>query len=325
VRHVSFVDAPGHEMLMATMLSGAAMMDGAILVIAANEGIKPQTREHLMALQAKNIKNVIVVQNKIDLVDKKGAEESYKQIKEFLKGSYDNAPIIPVSAQQGVNIEMVLKAIAEIPLPKRNLEGKPIFVIARSFDINRPGSKPEELKGAILGGTLRQGRLKVGDDIEIKPGRIVKEANQFRFETIKTKIKKMFVGSKEVSELTPGGSMSIETGLDMSLARADLLAGNVVSLAGQLPNITTNLKIKFKTFKEMYGLGGHVKVDAIKPAEMLMLSINTATTGGMVKTIKGDVAEFSLKVPIVPNKGDNVGIARSINNHWRLIGYGEIL
>jgi translation initiation factor 2 subunit 3 len=75
----------------------------------------------------------------------------------------------------------------------------------------------------------------------------------------------------------------------------------------------------------MYGLGGHVKVDAIKPSEMLMLSVNTSITGGMVKTIKGDVAEFSLKVPIVPNKGDNVGIARSINNHWRLIGYGEIL
>lgn len=325
VRHVSFVDAPGHEMLMATMLSGAAMMDGAILVIAANEGIKPQTREHLMALQAKNIKNVIVVQNKIDLVDKKGAEESYKQIKEFLKGSYDNAPIIPVSAQQGVNIDMVLKALAEIPVPKRNLEGKPLFIIARSFDINRPGAKPDELNGAILGGTLKQGKLKIGDEIEIKPGRIVKEANQFRYETIKTKIKKMLVGSKEVQELTPGGSQSIETGLDMALGKADSLAGNVVSLAGQLPEITTSLKIKFKIFKEIYNAGGNAKIDAIKPSEILMLSINTSITGGVVKTIRGDVAEFSLKVPIVPNKGENVGIARSYNNHWRLIGYGEIL
>jgi translation initiation factor 2 subunit 3 len=70
VRYVSFIDAPGHEMLMATMLSGAAIIDAAILVIAANEGIKPQTREHFMALQAKNIKNIIVVQNKIDLISK---------------------------------------------------------------------------------------------------------------------------------------------------------------------------------------------------------------------------------------------------------------
>jgi len=325
VRHVSFVDAPGHEMLMATMLSGAAMMDGAILVIAANEGIKPQTREHLMALQAKNIKNVIVVQNKIDLVDKKGAEESYKTIKEFLKGSYDSAPIIPVSAQQGVNIDMVLKAIAELPLPKRNLEGNPLFIIARSFDINRPGTKPEDLKGTILGGTMKQGKLKIGDEIEIKPGRIVKEANQFRFETIRTKIRKMFVGSHEVSELIPGGSQSIETGLDMALGKADALSGNVVGLAGQLPQITSKLKIKFKLFKENYTAGGNVKVEQPKTAETLMLSANTSITGGIVKAVSKDILEIDLKVPVVPFKGDNVGIARSFNNHWRLVGYGEIL
>ena len=63
VRYVSFIDAPGHEMLMATMLSGAAIIDAAILVIAANEGIKPQTAEHLIALQAKGIKHIIIVQN----------------------------------------------------------------------------------------------------------------------------------------------------------------------------------------------------------------------------------------------------------------------
>ncbi|NMB67096.1 GTP-binding protein, partial [Candidatus Woesearchaeota archaeon] len=94
LRYVSFIDTPGHEMLMATMLSGAAIIDAAILVIAANEGIKPQTREHFVALEAKKIKNIIVAQNKIDLVTKEQALKNYQEIKEFLKGTdYENSPI----------------------------------------------------------------------------------------------------------------------------------------------------------------------------------------------------------------------------------------
>ena len=75
-RYLSFIDCPGHEMLMATMLSGAALIDAAILIIAANEGIKPQTQEHLIALQAKKVKNIIIVQNKIDLVSKEEAQKN---------------------------------------------------------------------------------------------------------------------------------------------------------------------------------------------------------------------------------------------------------
>jgi translation initiation factor 2 subunit 3 len=99
-RYVTFIDAPGHEMLMATMLSGAAIVDAAILVVAANEGIKPQTREHLMALQAKDIKNIIIVQNKIDLVSKEKAIENYNSIRKEFKGTIaENSPVIPVSSQ----------------------------------------------------------------------------------------------------------------------------------------------------------------------------------------------------------------------------------
>lgn len=325
IRKVCFVDAPGHEMLMATMLSGAAIVDTAILVVAANEGIKPQTREHLMALQAKNIKNLIVVQNKIDLVDSKRAQESYNEIKELLKGKYDNVTIIPVSAQQEVNIDEVYKAIAEIPIPKRNLTGDPIFLIARSFDINKPGVTPSQLHGAVLGGTLKQGILKIGDEIEIKPGRVVKEANQYHYKTLKTKVVKLFNGSNSVTELTPGGSMSIETELDMQRGKSDALSGNVASLSGKLPELTSSLKIKYSLFPEVFGIAGHTKVDPIKPSEILMLSINTSMTLGVVKHIKGDTIEINLKVPIITFKEDNVGIARNINNHWRLIGYGKII
>ena len=123
VRAISFVDAPGHEALMATMLSGAAIMDGAILVIAADEPCpQPQTREHLAAAEVSGIKNLIIVQNKIDIVDEKRALESYKEIKNFVKGTVaEKAPIIPISAQRGINIDVLLNAIETIiPTPKRD-------------------------------------------------------------------------------------------------------------------------------------------------------------------------------------------------------------
>src|SRR3990167_3875061 len=104
-RYVSFVDCPGHEMLMATMLSGAALIDAAIMVIAANEGIKPQTKEHLVALQAKKVNKIIIAQNKIDLVTKEQAMKNYQEIKKFVKGTNaENAPIIPIS----INISFIL-------------------------------------------------------------------------------------------------------------------------------------------------------------------------------------------------------------------------
>jgi len=285
-RHVSFIDAPGHEMLMATMLSGAAIIDAAILVVAANEGIKPQTREHVMALQAKRIKHMIVVQNKIDLVDKQQALKNYKDIKEFLKGRFDNSPIIPVSAQQEVNLDKIYTALAEIPIETKKLENPPIFIVARSFDINRPGTKPKELHGTVLGGTLTKGILKVGDKIEIKPGTAIKEHNQIFYKPLAAKILKLCKGSTYVETLTPGGSMSIETSLDMSVGKADALSGCIVSTLGSLPGNSLFLKINYKLFPEVFGLGNQMKVAPLKPSETLLLSINTSLTIGIIKRIK---------------------------------------
>lgn len=322
VKHVSFVDAPGHEMLMATMLSGAAMMDAAILVVAANEGIKPQTREHFMALQAKGINQIIVVQNKIDLCDKETAKKNYLDIKKLLGEEYSNIPIIPVSAQQGVNIPLVLEKIVEMKKVERDENLKPIFLIARSFDVNKPGTIPEKLSGAVLGGTLKQGILSVGDKIEIKPGRILKEGNQTRYETVVSEISALYLGSNKVDKLTPGGSASIETELDMSVAKSDALGGNVLSLNGELPELSNNVKIKFNLFEDSFS---KEKFKGITPGETLMVSVNTSISGGMVKTVKKDEFEIDLKVPIVPFEGDSVGIARNVNGHWRLIGYGKVI
>jgi len=325
-RYITFVDAPGHEMLMATMLSGAAIIDAAILVVAANEGIKPQTREHLMALEAKNVKNVIIVQNKIDLVSKEQAEKNYNDIKNFVKETIaENPPIIPISAQQGININKVLESLCELKIEKKDETSEPIFIIARSFDINKPGTSIKNLKGAVLGGALKKGKLKVGDEIEIKPGITIKKQNQEFNETLKTKIASMRRGKYSVKEAGPGGSLAIETQLDMSLAKADSLSGQVAGLSGKLPETTDNIKLKINLFNQVLGLDEDKKVELLKMSEMLMLSVNTTITVGTVKKIKNTEVELSLKIPIVSFKKDCIGIARNIGGHWRLIGWGEVL
>lgn len=325
-RYISFIDAPGHEMLMATMLSGAAIIDAAILVIAANEGIKPQTREHFIALQAKKIKNIIIVQNKIDLITKEQAIKNYKEIKDFVKGTLaENAPIIPISTQQEINIDKLIENLAKLEIPKRDTESDPVFLIARSFDINKPGTETEKLHGGILGGILKKGKLKIGDEIEIKPGLSIKKANQQNYQTLTTKILSLHRGNKSVREITPGASIAIETELDPFLTKADSLSGCLVGLKGKLPEITYKLKIKTKLFKEVIGTSEHKKVAPLKTKEIVMLSVNTTITVGTIEKINNDEVELFLNIPIVSLKGDNVGIARNINNHWRLIGFGEIL
>jgi len=275
-------------------------------------------------LQAKGIKNIIVIQNKIDLVSQEQARKSYEGIKEFVKGTIaEKAEIIPVSSQQEINLDKILKLLCEIEISKRNIEADPVFLIARSFDINKPGTKIKELKGGVLGGALKQGKLKIGDMIEIKPGRNLKRENQIVYETIKTKIIGIRKGSYSIKEASPGGSLALETELDPILTKADSLSGCVAGI--KVADVKSHIKLRTKLFEEVVGIGEKKLVDNIKVSEMLMLSVNTSTTVGFVRKIKGNEVEMDLKIPVVPIKGESVGIARNISGHWRLIGFGELV
>ena len=325
-RYISFIDCPGHEMLMATMLSGAALIDAAILVIAANEGIKPQTREHLIALKAKKVNQIIIIQNKIDLLTKEKTIESYKKIKEFVKGTIaENSPIIPISAQQNINIDKIKELLLEIPVPKRDLDSKPEFLIARSFDINRPGTKLQNIHGGVIAGVLKKGVLKIRDEIEIKPGILEKHQNQMIYKPIKTKIVSIYRGSYPIKQATPGGSLAFETELDNIITKTDSLSGNIASIPGALPEKSDKIKIKFELFPEVLGEEKMTKVEPIKASENIMLSINTTITVGQITKLKNNEADFILKIPVIPIKGDSIGLARNMHGHWRLIGYGEII
>lgn len=327
VRKISFVDAPGHETLMATMLSGAAIMDGALLIIAANETCpQPQTKEHLMAVETIGLKNIIIVQNKIDLVDEKRAKDSYNEIKKFVKGTVaDGAPIIPVSAQHRTNIDVLLQAIQDfIPTPKRDMKKAPIMLVARSFDINLPGQDISKLKGGVFGGVLKQGSLKVGDEIMILPGLKVEERNQVVWKELKTKVSSINTGGSSVTESHPGGSIGIATLLDPFLCKADRLAGSVIGHGDNMPPVWNEVVMEIHLLKRAVGTKKELEVEDIKTNEMLMLSAWTSKTVGTVNSISGGIAKIKLNLPICISKEEKVAISRRIENRWRLVGYGII-
>lgn len=326
LRKVSFVDAPGHETLMATMLSGAAIMDGAVLVIAANEYCpQPQTKEHLMALDVIGVTDVIVVQNKIDIVSKERAIESYNEIKEFVKGTCaENAPIIPVSAQQGANIDILIDEIdKKIKTPNRDPDKPPKMYVARSFDINKPGSHPDDIKGGVIGGTLVQGTLKIGESIEIRPGIENKKDGKNAWISLKSEIIGLNAGGQDVEEVGPGGLVGIATKLDPSLTKADSLSGSVAGEPGSLPDVLHSFEMETHLLDRVVGTKEERDVAPIKLKEPLMINCGTTTTIGVVTKVKGNVS-VTLKLPVCADKGDRVALSRRVGARWRLIGYGII-
>ena len=328
VRSISFVDAPGHEALMATMLSGAAIMDGAILVIAADEPCpQPQTREHLAAAEVCGIKNIIIVQNKIDIVDKKRALKSYKEIRAFIKDTIaEKAPIIPISAQREINLDILLTAIQEkIPTPKRDPTRPPIMHIIRSFDINKPGTLIEELEGGVLGGTIAQGKFSVGEEIEICPGiRGEKEGKQ-TYNSLITQIVSLHAGETNVDEATCGGLVGVGTLLDPSYSKADGLSGNIAGKTGSLPPIMSELTLESHVLEKAVGTKEQAKVKSINMNEILLLHIGSAVNVGKVISTKPTSVKVKLTRPICAIVGSRVSISRKISARWRLIGYGIII
>lgn len=327
LKKVSFVDSPGHETLMATMLSGAAIMDGALLVIAANEPCpQPQTKEHLMALEIVGIKNIVIVQNKIDIVTKERAMESYQEIKKFIEGTVaENSPIIPVAAQHGANIDVLIEQIIDkVPTPERDKSKTARMFVARSFDVNKPGAKPSEIRGGVLGGSIIQGTLNVGDKIEIKPG-FKTDDKTGAWNSLISEITSLNIGSENVESAYPGGLVGLGTKLDPAFAKGDGLSGMILGNPDTLPETMDLIKMEVHLLKRVVGTKEELEVEDIKTNEPLMLNVGTSTTVGIVLSSAGNKVETKLKLPVCADTGNRVAISRRIGARWRLIGYGILL
>jgi translation initiation factor 2 subunit 3 len=324
LRAVSFVDAPGHETLMETMLSGAAIMDGALLLVAANEHVpQPQTREHLYALDIIGVRKVVVVQNKIDLLTAQQDEENHAEIVQFLKGSpISDAPIVPISANHKVGIDALIQAIeTTIPTPPRDVTKPPLMYVARSFDVNRPGTRPKDLRGGVLGGSLLQGQITLGEEIEIRPGRMGEGVPPT--ESLTTHVTSIVSGGQEWKELHPGGLAAIGTGLDPSLAKGDGLTGRLIGTAGTLPPVSQKIRLKATLLDRVLGAQREIKVDKIRTSELLAITVGTTVAAGKVTSARGDEVELALNRSVTVFPGSRVAISRRLNA-WRLIGFGIV-
>jgi len=258
VRHVSFVDCPGHDILMATMLNGAAVMDAALLLIAGNESCpQPQTSEHLAAIEIMKLKHVLILQNKIDLIRDTQAQEQHEQILRFIEGTVaEGAPIIPISAQLKYNIEVVCEYIEKkIPVPLRDFTSDPHLIIIRSFDVNKPGSEVEDLKGGVAGGSILKGVLKVGQEIEVRPGLVSKDSNgKLTCQPIRSRIVSLFAEQNEMMYAVPGGLIGVGTKIDPTLCRADRMVGQVLGSVGALPDILIELEVSYYLLRRLLGV-----------------------------------------------------------------------
>lgn len=321
-RNISFVDAPGHEILMATMLSGASLMDGACLLIAADEQCpQPQTREHLAALNIAGITKIIILQNKIDAVSREQALENFKQIKEFVKGTVaENAPIIPLSAVFGANMHLVVRSFEElIPTPKFEDSESFQFLVARSFDINRPGKEISDLKGGVVGGSVLKGEIEIGDQIEIKPGIRIKD----KYMSIKSTVVSISQGNNFLKTAKPGGLIGLGTKLDPALTKGDHLIGHLVGNPGSLPEILDEVELKVNLLNKVIGSEVPMKVQPLKHGEKLLLVVGTEKTGGTVTKILKNSTVIKISPPICAPERFIYAISRIINRRYRLIGYGE--
>jgi len=334
LRHVSFVDCPGHDILMATMLNGAAVMDAALLLIAGNESCpQPQTSEHLAAIEIMKLKHIIILQNKIDLIKDTAANEQYQQILKFIKGTVaDGAPIIPISAQLKFNIDVICEYIVKkIPIPVRDFSSSPSLIVIRSFDVNKPGAEVDDLKGGVAGGSIMRGVLRVGDEIEVRPGIVTKDNDgNVKCTPIFSRIITLLAEENELKYAVPGGLIGVGTKIDPTLCRADRLVGQVLGEVGKLPNIFTELEVNFFLLRRLLGVKAEgdkqaTKVKILAKGEILMVNIGSTSTGGRVIAVKNDLAKIELISPVCTQEGEKIALSRRVDKHWRLIGWGTIM
>jgi len=303
-------------------------MDGAMLVIAANEPVpRPQTKEHTMALQIMGVENVVVVQNKLDLVSKEEAKENYIAIREFLSTTrYADAPIIPLSAIHKVNLEYLVEALYKyIPPPKRDLSKPYRMFIIRSFDVNPPGTPPEKLRGGVIGGSIIDGKIRVGDELEIKPGYLTREGNKIVNIPLYTEVLSLSTRYVMLKEATSGGLIGIQTDLDPSLTKSDGMVGNIAGKPGTLPPVLYELELDIDLFKYVIGTDETIEVRPISVGEPLRINIGPAVTLGVVTSKREDIYHLRLSRPVVAEEGWRAAVAARYDNQWRLVAVGTVV
>lgn len=328
IAHLSWVDCPGHEAFLATMLGGASIMDTACMIIAANQEVipQPQTQEHLIAATMMGLERAVVVQNKLDLLKPSEAVENYDKIRGFLTETIlEEKPLFPISAQHGWGVGEVLDTIVRLGAPVRDLEAPALLSCVRSFDVNKPGPivvGGEPLKGAVIGGTLQQGVLAVGDWIEIRPGILKRGAHGIAAQPVLTRVRGLRCESTELPVAVPGSLIAIATDLDPGLSIANGMVGQRVGVPGTLPPLASVLTLRIHKLKrDTFAFHKH------KVGDKVRICSNVMTTEGTLTSID-EKKRFTVRLdrPLCIGLGERVGILRRHTEAGRELieGYGEV-
>ena len=299
-REIGIVDVPGHEKLVKNMLAGVGGIDLALLVIAADEGVMPQTREHLAILDLLKIERGIAIITKKDLVDEEWLELVILEVEELLKASsLAEAPILAVSALTGEGLPDLVSAIDKLldtTSPKKDI-GRPRLPIDRVFTI--AGS------GTVVTGTLVDGSLSQGQEVEILPQRLT------------ARIRGLQMHKHKIDVARPGSRVAVNL---TGIATSELKRGDVITNPGWLlPTRAIDARLR-------------LLASAPRPSpHNAMVSFHTGTSEavGKVRLLDkeklnpGEIAwvQFVLDRPIVVARGDGF-IIRSPNE---TLGGGEIV
>lgn len=326
---VSFVDMPGHNLLMATMLNGACIVDSTILLESAENTTipAPQTKEHLIATQYASIPNIAVCFNKIDVVKKSIAYERLLALKEFLNSTTaKDSPIIPMSATMGINVAEVCKIISHMPDPVRDIKDNSFkMFIVRSFNVNVPGIKLTDLKGGVIGGSVIRGKAKIGDDIVIYPGYISKRKEEidesyWDYKPIVCKILNINTEKTKLSYADAGGLIGIELDIDPALTANNHIVGQVVQKFGEKSgNIYEGLEVKFTPIVELIG-----EKDLSK-GDKLTVNINANNIQAVVRRYKKGILQLELEKPTYMESDDKITFSTSDKTGVSIVGIGNFL
>lgn len=256
-----------------------------------------------------------------------------QDIRRFIEGTVaEGAPIVPISAQLRYNLDAVADYLVNhIPVPVRDFTSKPHMIVIRSFDVNKPGEEVKDLKGGVAGGSIIKGVIKLGQEIEVRPGIVSKDSDGKPVcQPILAQVVSLFAEKNTLQYAVPGGLIGLGTKIDPTLTRTDRLVGNVIGDPGHLPDIFGELEINFFLLRRLLGVKtegdgkSSSKVSKLSKDEILMVNIGSTSTGGRVKAVKHDLAKIVLTTPVCTANGEKIALSRRVDKHWRLIGWGEI-
>lgn len=324
VNHISFVDCPGHQELIQTMLSSISLMDGVIVVIAVDQPLvkKPQLIQHLAASKLGNIDKIIVCMNKIDLVTRDVFMERKRELDEML-ANYDIKPfiIIPTCFNKKIGIDTLLKAMLVLFNPTnfiRRLTDSSLFCISRTFDINKPGTNWDNIVGGVIGGSLNAGTLKIGDEIEIRPGQVSKVHGKWHCQPVKTKVLSIKTDENSLDEIVPGGLIGIGTDIDPFYAKNDALSGNIAGPIDMLPSIYLETTIDSEI---VTSFGFYWKPTV---SDYVMLQFGTKMVEAKLTKINNSKLTFELNKPWCIHTKQHIIICKMIDKILRIVGKGTL-